>query len=57
VEYIVLAKASNQAKWYCSYLSELSYKTPDPIPLYGNNKGAIVPDSKTQQKILEAYFH
>ena len=41
VEYMALAKASNQAKWYCSYLLELSYETPDPIPLHSDNKGAV----------------
>jgi hypothetical protein len=41
VEYMALAEASNQAEWYRSYLSELGYETPDPIPLYGDNKGAV----------------
>jgi hypothetical protein len=40
-EYMALAEASNQAEWYRSYLSELSYETPDPIPLHGNNKGTV----------------
>jgi hypothetical protein len=41
VEYMVLAEASNQAVWYCSYLTELSYETLDSIPLHGNNKGTV----------------
>jgi len=41
VEYMALAKASNQAAWYCTYLSELSYETSDPIPLHSDNKGAV----------------
>ena len=40
-EYMALAKASNQAEWYRSYLSELGYETPNPIPLHGDNKGAV----------------
>ena len=40
-EYMALAEASNQAEWYRSYLSELGYETPDPIPLHGDNKGAV----------------
>jgi hypothetical protein len=40
-EYMALAEASNQAKWYRSYLLELGYETPDPIPLHGNNKGTV----------------
>jgi hypothetical protein len=41
VEYMALAKASNQAMWYCSYLLELGYETPDSILLHSNNKGAV----------------
>jgi hypothetical protein len=38
---MALAEASNQAMWYCSYLLELGYETPDSIPLHSDNKGAI----------------
>ncbi len=38
---MVLAEASNQAMWYCTYLLELSYETLDPIPLHSDNKGAV----------------
>ena len=41
VEYMALAEASNQAAWYRTYLSELGYETPDPVPLHGDNKGAV----------------
>ena len=41
MEYMALAKASNQAMWYCSYLLELGYETPDSILLHSNNKGAV----------------
>jgi hypothetical protein len=41
VEYMALAKAANQAVWYQSFLMELGYKVSDPIPLHGNNKGAV----------------
>ena len=40
-EYMALADAANQAAWYRSFLSELGYEVLDPIPLHGNNKGAI----------------
>jgi hypothetical protein len=40
-EYMALAEASNQATWYRIYLSELGYETPDPVPLHGDNKGAV----------------
>jgi len=38
---MALAEASNQATWYHTYLSELSYETPDPVPLHSDNKGAV----------------
>ena len=41
VEYMVLADATNQATWYRSFLMELGYEVSDPIPLHGDNKGAV----------------
>jgi hypothetical protein len=38
---MALAKATNQAMWYQSFLMELGYKVSNPIPLYGDNKGAV----------------
>ena len=32
---------ANQAAWYQSFLTELGYKVDNPIPLHGDNKGAI----------------
>ena len=40
-KYMALANTANQAIWYQSFLSELSYKVLDPIPLHGDNKGAV----------------
>ena len=36
-----MTEATNQAAWYQSFLMELGYKVDDPIPLHGDNKGAI----------------
>ena len=38
---MALAKATNQAMWYQSFLMELGYEVSDPIPLHGDNKGAV----------------
>ena len=40
-EYMALADAANQAAWYRSFLMELGYEVSDPIPLHGDNKGAV----------------
>ena len=40
-EYMAMADAVNQAVWYYSFLEELGYTVDDPIPLHGDNKGAI----------------
>jgi len=40
-EYMAMADAANQAAWYRSFLTELGYSVDDPIPLHGDNKGAI----------------
>jgi hypothetical protein len=40
-EYMALAEAANQAAWYQSFLMELGYEVSDPIPLHGDNKGAV----------------
>jgi hypothetical protein len=40
-KYMALADAVNQAVWYRSFLSELGYEVLDPIPLHGDNKGAV----------------
>jgi hypothetical protein len=40
-EYMALADAANQAVWYRNFLSELGYEIEDPIPLHGDNKGAV----------------
>ena len=38
---MAMADAANQAAWYRSFLEELRYTVGDPIPLHGDNKGAI----------------
>ena len=38
---MAMTNAANQAAWYQSFLTELGYKVNDPIPLHGDNKGAI----------------
>jgi hypothetical protein len=40
-EYMAMTDAANQAAWYWSFLSELGYSVDDPIPIHGDNKGAI----------------
>ena len=40
-EYMALADAANQATWYRSFLTEIGYEVSDPIPLHGDNKGAV----------------
>jgi hypothetical protein len=40
-EYMAMTDAANQAAWYQSFLAELGYSVDDPIPLHGDNKGAI----------------
>ncbi len=40
-EYMAMTDAANQAAWYHSFLKELGYTVDDPIPLHGDNKGAI----------------
>ena len=40
-KYMALADTANQAVWYQSFLSKLSYEVLDPIPLHGDNKGAV----------------
>jgi hypothetical protein len=40
-EYMAMTDAANQAAWYQSFLMELGYSINNPIPLHGDNKGAI----------------
>jgi len=40
-EYMAMTDAANQAIWYRSFLVELGFSVDDPIPLHGDNKGAI----------------
>ena len=40
-EYMAMTDASNQAIWYRSFLMELGYIVDDPIPIHGDNKGAV----------------
>ena len=40
-KYMGMAEAGNQAAWYRMFLEELGYELNDPIPLHGDNKGAI----------------
>ena len=40
-EYMAMTDAANQAKWYRSIPSELGYTINAPIPIHGDNKGAI----------------
>ena len=36
-----MTDTANQAAWYQSFLMELRYEVNNPIPLHGENKGAI----------------
>jgi len=38
---MAMTNASNQGIWYRSFLIELGYTVDKPIPLHGDNKGAI----------------
>jgi hypothetical protein len=38
---MAMTDASNQGVWYRSFLRELGYTVDEPIPLHGDNKGAI----------------
>ena len=40
-EYMAMTDAANQAAWYRSFFTELGYSVDDPVPLHGDNKGAI----------------
>jgi hypothetical protein len=40
-EYMAMTDVANQAAWYESFLTELRYEVDNPIPLHGDNKGAI----------------
>ena len=40
-EYMAMTNAANQAAWYRSFLVELGYDVNNPIPIHGDNKGAI----------------
>ena len=40
-EYMALADAANQAAWYRNFLLELGYSVDSPIPIHGDNKGAV----------------
>ena len=40
-EYMAITDAANQAAWYRSFFSEIGYDVEDPIPLHGDNKGAV----------------
>ena len=38
---MAMTDVANQAMWYRSFLVELGYTMDNPIPLHGDNKGAI----------------
>ena len=40
-EYMAMTDAANQAAWYRGFLKELGYSVDNPIPIHGDNKGAI----------------
>ncbi len=40
-EYMAMTDAANQAAWYWSFLREIGYSVDNPIPIHGDNKGAI----------------
>src|SRR5579863_1015142 len=40
-EYMAMTDVANQAAWYWSFLREIGYSVDDPIPIHGDNKGAI----------------
>jgi transposase InsO family protein len=40
-EYMQLADAGNQAKWYRMFMEELGYDVDAPVPILEDNKGAV----------------
>ena len=40
-EYMAMTDVANQAAWYRGFLKELGYSVDNPIPIHGDNKGAI----------------
>ncbi len=38
---MAMTDMANQAMWYRSFLVELGYTVDNPIPLHGDNKGAV----------------
>ena len=38
---MAMTDVANQAAWYRSFLAELGYDVNNPIPIHGDNKGAI----------------
>jgi hypothetical protein len=38
---MAMTDAANQAIWYQGFLQELGYSIDNPIPIHGDNKGAI----------------
>ena len=60
-EYMALADAANQAAWYRNLLSEIGYEVSDPIPLHGDNQGAVYlalnPVTGRKSKHISIKFH
>ena len=60
-EYMAMTDAANQAAWYWSFLVELIYDVDNPIPIHGDNKGAIDlaldPITGRQSKHIEIRHH
>src|SRR5258708_16210622 len=60
-EYMAMTNAANQVAWYRSFLTELGYSVDDPIPLHGDNKGAIDlalnPVTRRRSKHIDIKYH
>ncbi len=60
-EYMAMTNAANQGAWYQSFLMELGYSVDDPIPLHGDNKGAIDlalnPVTRCRSKHIDIKYH
>src|SRR6266404_5942589 len=58
---MAMTDVANQAVWYRSFLAELGYTMDNPIPLHGDNKGAIDlalnPVTGRQSKHIEIRHH
>jgi hypothetical protein len=56
-----MTDTANQAAWYKSFLMELKYMVDNPIPIHGDNKGAIDlalnPVTGRRSKDIDIQYH